>query len=61
MTLAGAEVINPSQNTNFSRGLLFTDLEPLTHTGFRATYAVTDTVNVILGLNNGWNNTQGEF
>src|ERR1700733_1498137 len=55
VTLAGAEVINPSQNTNFSRSLLFTELEPLDHTGVRATYAVTDTVSVILGVNNGWN------
>jgi hypothetical protein len=57
VTLAGAEVINPSQNTNFSRSFLFQVLEPLTHTGFRATYAVSDTVNVIVGVNNGWNYT----
>jgi hypothetical protein len=57
VTLAGAEVINPSQNTNFSRSLLFWELEPLDHTGIRATYAVTDTVSIILGINNGWNYT----
>ncbi len=57
VTLAGAEVINPSQNTNFSRSFLFQLLEPLTHTGVRATYAVSDTVNVIVGVNNGWNYT----
>src|SRR3984885_7040054 len=55
VTLAGAEVINPSQNTNFSRSLLFTELEPLDHTGGRATYSVSDTASVILGVNNGWN------
>lgn len=55
LTLAGAEVINPTQNTNFSRSLLFFDNEPLTHTGVRATYAVTDTFNFIAGVNNGWN------
>src|SRR5580698_10386802 len=55
VTMAGAEVINPSQNTNFSRSLLFTELEPLDHTGVRATYAVSDTVSVIVGVNNGWN------
>jgi hypothetical protein len=55
LTLAGAEVINPTQNTNFSRSLLFYDNEPLTHTGVRATYAVTDTFNFIAGVNNGWN------
>jgi hypothetical protein len=44
VTLAGAEVINPTQNTNFSRSLLFTESEPLDHTGVRATYAVADTL-----------------
>jgi len=57
VTLAGAEVINPALNTNFSRSLLFWELEPLDHTGIRATYAVTDTINVIVGVNNGWNYT----
>jgi len=57
VTMAGAEVINPSQNTNFSRSLLFWELEPLDHTGIRATYAVTDTVSVSVGVNNGWNYT----
>ena len=61
LTLAGAEVINPSLNTNFSRSLLFQVLEPLDHTGVRATYAVTDTVSVIVGVNNGWNSTNTDF
>jgi hypothetical protein len=56
VTLAGAEVIAPTGNSNFSRSLLFF-AEPLTHTGIRATYAVTDTLNVIAGVNNGWNYT----
>ncbi len=55
VTLAGAEVINPTQNTNFSRSLLFFENEPLTHTGVRATFAATDTFNLIAGVNNGWN------
>ena len=42
VTLAGAEVIAPTGNTNFSRSLLFY-AEPLTHTGIRATYAASDT------------------
>jgi hypothetical protein len=54
VTLAGAEVIAPTGNSNFSRSLLFF-AEPLTHTGIRATYAVNDTFNVIAGVNNGWN------
>jgi hypothetical protein len=61
VTLAGAEVISPTLNTNFSRSLLFTLNEPLTHTGVRATYAVNDTFSVIGGVNNGWNTTSMDF
>jgi hypothetical protein len=57
VTLAGAEVINPASNTNFSRSLLFWELEPLDHTGVRATYAATDTLSISVGVNNGWNYT----
>jgi hypothetical protein len=54
VTLAGAEVIAPTGNTNFSRSLLFF-AEPLTHTGIRATYAASDTFTLVAGVNNGWN------
>ena len=54
VTLAGAEVINPTQDTNFSRSILFGYAIPFTHTGVRGTYAVNDTLSLILGLNNGW-------
>jgi hypothetical protein len=54
VTLAGAEVIAPTGNTNFSRSLLFL-AEPLTHTGIRATYAASDTFSLVAGVNNGWN------
>ena len=54
VTLAGAEVIAPTGNTNFSRSLLFF-AEPLTHTGIRATYAASDTLSFVAGVNNGWN------
>jgi hypothetical protein len=54
VTLAGAEVIAPTGNTNFSRSFLFY-AEPLTHTGIRATYAASDTISLIVGVNNGWN------
>jgi hypothetical protein len=56
VTLAGAEVIAPTGNTNFSRSLLFY-AEPLTHTGIRATFAASDTFSLIAGVNNGWNYT----
>jgi hypothetical protein len=56
VTLAGAEVIAPTGNSNFSRSLLFF-AEPLTHTGIRATYAASETFNIVAGVNNGWNYT----
>ncbi len=55
-TLAGAEVIAPTGNSNFSRSFLFY-AEPMTHTGVRATYAFDSAASVILGVNNGWNYT----
>jgi hypothetical protein len=60
VTLAGAEVIDPTKNTNFSRSLLFFS-EPLTHTGVRATYAASDTLSLIVGVNNGWNTTSTSY
>ena len=53
-SLAGAEVIASASDTNASRSILFGYAVPYTHTGVRATYAATDTVSVILGVNNGW-------
>ncbi len=61
VTLAGAEVINPTLNTNYSRSLLFFDSEPLTHTGVRATYALSDTLTFTGGINNGWNTTSTSY
>jgi hypothetical protein len=52
VTLAGEEVINDTANANISRSLLFTNLEPLVHTGVRATYKVIDPLSVTLGVNN---------
>jgi hypothetical protein len=59
-TLAGAEVIAPGGNANFSRSLLFF-AEPMTHTGVRASYGVTDVLTVIVGVNNGWNYTKIDY
>lgn len=61
VSLAGAEVIAPTCNSNFSRSLLFFDSEPLTHTGIRATYALNGTLSVIGGINNGWNTTSTSY
>jgi hypothetical protein len=60
VTLASAEVIPPTGNTNFSRSLLYF-AEPLTHTGIRATYAASDTLSLIAGVNNGWNTTSTSY
>jgi len=60
LTLAGAESENPSLDTNFSRSLVYFS-EPITHTGLRATYAVTDTLNIVVGINNGWNTTSTSY
>ena len=56
-TLAGAEVAQVTSNTNTTRSILFA-FEPVTHTGVRATYAASDTVSLIIGVNNGWTNSQ---
>ncbi len=61
VTLAGAETMNPTTDTNISRSLLFTEAEPLDHTGVRATVALTKTFSFILGVNNGWNTTSTSY
>ena len=60
LTLVGAESESPALNTNFSRSLVYF-AEPITHTGLRATYAATDTVSVIVGVNEGWNTTSNSY
>ncbi len=54
VTLAGAEVINSPSNPNYSRSILFGYAIPFTHTGARVSYAATDTLSLIVGVNNGW-------
>lgn len=53
VTLAGAEVLASTGNTNITRSLLYS-FEPVTHTGVRLTYALNDQINLIVGANNGW-------
>jgi hypothetical protein len=53
VTLAGAEVLASSGNTNITRSLLYS-YEPVTHTGVRLTYAPSSTLSLIIGVNNGW-------
>lgn len=52
ITLAGSEVINSSQNINATRGLLFSFLQPSTHTGVRASYAFGKVVTLTGGYAN---------
>ncbi len=54
VTSAGAEVINTPTNTNFSRSILFGYAIPFTHTGLRATYAFSDALSLVGGVNQGW-------
>lgn len=53
-TLAGAEVIAPTGNANITRSIAFLNALPFTHTGARVTFAATDTLSLIAGINNGW-------
>src|SRR6266581_5697000 len=53
VTLQGTEVIWSPSNSNFSRSILFGAI-PFTHTGVRAGYAVSNTVTLYGGINNGW-------
>ncbi len=53
VTLQGSEVIWTPTNVNASRSILFGAI-PFTHTGVRATWAASDTVSLIAGVNNGW-------
>jgi hypothetical protein len=57
VTLHGTEVIASTGNNNFSRSILFGAV-PFTHTGLRAVYAISDTLSVTAGVNNGWDQLQ---
>ncbi len=50
----GAETIDPTKDTNFSRAILFGFAEPFTFMGVRATYSINGQANMVFGLNNGW-------
>lgn len=54
VTLEGFEVVDSVSNPNFSEGLLFTYMEPITTTGVKANYVFSDMVNATVGVVNGW-------
>jgi hypothetical protein len=56
-TFLGYEVIESPANLNFSRGLLFTNAIPLTHTGIYADYKFNSTLEAKLGIVDGWNDS----
>jgi hypothetical protein len=56
VTYFGAEVIEAKDNPNYSRSLLFNFSIPFTHTGLKASYAVTDALSVSFHVVNGWDN-----
>jgi hypothetical protein len=57
VTFLGAEVIEAIDNPNYSRSFLFNYAIPFTHTGLRASYAFTDTLNAALYFVNGWDDS----
>jgi hypothetical protein len=57
VTFLGYEVIESPANLNFSRGLLFTNAIPLTHTGVYADYKFNDIVEAKFGIVDGWNDS----
>jgi hypothetical protein len=57
VTFLGYEVIESPANLNFSRGLLFTNLIPLTNTGVYADYKFNSTVEAKFGIADGWNDS----
>ncbi len=58
VTLLGYEVIESPNNLNFSRGLLFFNAIPLTHTGGLLSYTFTDWFSVTAGVVLGWDNSK---
>jgi hypothetical protein len=57
VTFFGAEVIEAIDDPNYSRSFLFNYAIPFTHTGLRASYAFSDTLNAALYFVNGWDDS----
>lgn len=61
VTMAGAEVIGSTGNANISRSFMFGYAIPFTHTGARVQIPLGDSLNVFVGVNNGWDQlTEGD-
>ncbi len=57
-SIPGMEVIWQPSNFNTSRSILYTS-EPFTETGVRVNYALNDTVTLVGGVINGWDQVSG--
>jgi hypothetical protein len=57
-TLAGAEVVDPTEAMNFSRSLLDTFATPFSHFGVRVIYAANNKLTLTTGFNDGWDNVR---
>jgi len=55
VTPEGFEGVDTINNPNFSEGLLFYAMEPISHVGVKANYVFSDKVNATIGVVNGWN------
>lgn len=61
VTMAGAEVIGSTGNANISRSVMFGYAIPFTHTGARVQIPLGESLNVFVGVNNGWDQlTEGD-
>lgn len=54
-TVAGAEVIEPVNNFNYSRGLLYNWAQPFYHLGGRVTHSLKDGSTIGAAVHRGWN------
>ncbi len=56
VTFFGSEVIEAKDNPNYSRSFLFNFATPITHTGLKTSYAITDALSASIHIVNGWDN-----
>jgi hypothetical protein len=54
-SLIGYEVVENTNNLNYSRGVVWGQVEPITATGVRLTYSLMEQLSATLGFNNGRN------
>jgi len=60
-TLIGYEVVENTNNLNYSRGVVWKAIEPITATGVRAAYSFVDQLSATIGFANGPNFALDQF